>query len=186
YKAAAEGWHPGYKWVSEPTFRKICAETFESLAYGRGGRRAANAAAAPSAVEDRSLKATRPFELASCDHYLCDLHCIVLNANGMAYALRPWLTVLRDCHTKSILAFWLTLRPPSRRSCALIMRQCLRTHNRLPEGVIVDRGADFRSNYFSALMSHCRINLILRPAGHPRFGSEAERFFGQFKEQIGR
>lgn len=182
YKDAAEKWHPDYKRVSRPTFRKIAASTVDLLAKARGGRRAANAAAAPTDVNDRSLKPSRPFELASCDHYLCDLHCIVLHANGMAYAMRPWLTVLRDCYSKSVLAFWLTLRPPSRRSCALIIRQCLRTHGRLPEWIIVDRGADFRSNYFSGFMSHCRINLMLRPAEHPRYGSEAERFFGQFKE----
>src|SRR5690606_31054649 len=71
---------------------------------------------------------------------------------------------------------------PSRRSCALIIRQCQRSHGRLPEGIVVDRGSDFRSVYFSALMAHCGIDLIVRPASHPRFGSEAEGFFGQFQK----
>lgn len=182
YKTQAEQWHPDYKHLSRPTFMVLLNELKPLLANKRGGRRAANAAASPSDVDDRAMKPTRPFELASCDHYLCDLHCVVLDANGMNYGMQPWLTVLRDVYTKSILAFWLSLRPPSRRSCALIIRQCLRSHGRLPETIIVDRGADFRSNYFSALMAHCNVHLMLRPAGHPRFGSEAERFFGQFKE----
>jgi putative transposase len=182
YKTKAEQWHPDYKHLSRPTFMKLLNELKPFLANERGGRRAANAAASPSDVDDRAMKPTRPFELASCDHYLCDIHCVVLDANGMNYAMQSWLTVLRDVCTKSILAFWLSLRPPSRRSCALIIRQCLRNHGRLPETIIVDRGADFRSNYFSALMAHCSVHLMLRPAGHPRFGSEAERFFGEFKD----
>jgi putative transposase len=181
YKTAAEEWHPDYKRLSAPTFRKLRDDIIDELAYARGGRRAANAAQPPTDVDDRALKAARPFEMASCDHYLCDLYCIVLYANGMTYVMQPWLTALRDCYTKSVLAFWLTLSPPSRRNCALVIRQCLRTHGRLPEWLIVDRGADFRSSYFSELMSHCRIHLMFRPPGHPRFGSEAERFFGQYQ-----
>lgn len=182
YKTAAEAWHPDYRPISRPTFRTLTQHLIGALALQRGGRRVANAKAAPTNVDERALKPTRPFELASCDHYLCDVHCVVLHANGMAYVMQPWLTVLRDCYTKSVLAFWLSLRAPSRRSCALIIRQCLRTHGRLPEWIIVDRGSDFRSNFFSGLMSHCRVNLMFRPSGHPRFGAEAERFFGQFKE----
>lgn len=183
YKTAAEIKHPERKWVSRPTFYRILKENIDSLAYERGGRRAANAAANPTDVNDRAIKPNRPFELAACDHYLCDLNCRVLYANGTAYAIQPWLTIMRDCYTKSVLAFWLSLSAPSRRSCALIIRECLRTHGRLPEWLIVDRGADFRSNYFSGLMSHCGIHLMLRPPGHPRYGSEAERFFGQFKDK---
>ncbi|CAM5419883.1 hypothetical protein RLIN73S_05978 [Rhodanobacter lindaniclasticus] len=120
--------------------------------------------------------------MASCDHYLIDLYSAVLDANGVTYAMLPWLTVLRDCYTKSVLAFWITLKSPSRRNCALMMRQCLRRHGRLPETIIVDGGADFSSVYFSGLLAHCKVNLMRRPSGHPRYGSEAERFFGQFKD----
>jgi putative transposase len=47
---------------------------------------------------------------------------------------------------------------------------------------VVDRGAEFQSVYFSGLMAHCGIELILRPSGHGRFGAEVERSFGQYKE----
>lgn len=182
YKVSAETWHPDYRPISRPTFRALAEQLTGALAQQRGGQRVANAHSAATDVDERALKPTRPFELGSCDHYLCDVHCVVLHANSMAYVMQPWLTVLRDCYTKSVLAFWLSLRAPSRRSCALIIRQCLRSHGRLPEWLIVDRGSDFRSNFFSGLMSHCRVNLMFRPSGHPRYGAEAERFFGQFKE----
>lgn len=182
YKAAAEDFHPHYKHISKPAFYRILDDVKDILAMGRGGKRAANAAQAASDVDERAPLPTRPFELATCDHYVVDLYCEVLDANGMTYAMQPWLTVLRDCYTKSVLAFWITLKPPSRRNCAMIIRQCLRLHGRLPETIIVDHGAEFQSVYFSGLLAHCRVNLMFRPSGHPRFGSEAERFFGQFKD----
>lgn len=181
YSATAIDWHPAYKPVTKPTFRNLLREMKDGLARDRGGKRAAHAAESPTNVEDRALPAGRPFELASCDHYLVDLYVLVLDANGTTYAMQPWLTVLRDCYSKKVLSFWLTLRPPSRRSCALVVRQCVRLHGRLPETIIVDHGAEFDSDYFSGLMAHLRVNLMFRPAGHPRYGSEAERFFGQFK-----
>ncbi|MGY0799924.1 TnsA endonuclease N-terminal domain-containing protein [Lysobacter sp. A286] len=182
YRTEAEEFHPDYAPLSKPSFRNILSGVKDELAGARGGNRAANAADQPTDVADRALQASRPFELASCDHYLVDLYCEVLDANDMTYAMQPWLTVLRDCYSKSVLAVWLTLKPPSRRNCALIIRQCLRLHGRLPETIVVDRGAEFSSTYFSGLLAHCKVNLMFRPSGHPRYGSESERFFGQFKD----
>jgi putative transposase len=102
-------------------------------------------------------------------------------ANGMKYAQRPWLTVLRDCATDMALAVWISFRPPSKRSCALVIRQCLREHGRLPEAIICDNGSDFQSVFFSSLLAHCGVDLRFRPSGFPKFGSEAERYFHQFK-----
>jgi len=182
YRKSAAEWHPALEPVSRPTYRRILEELKPVLARERGGNRAHNALQPPTAVEDRALRADRPFQLASVDHYLCDLYCIVIQANGMRYAQRPWLTVLRDRATDDVLAVWISFRAPSRRSCALVIRQCLRKHARLPEAVIVDHGSDFRSVFFSTLLAHCGIDLRFRPVGFPKYGSEAEKFFRQFKE----
>lgn len=136
----------------------------------------------PTDVKDRSIKPERPFELATCDHYLCNMFCKVMVANNKVYAMKPWLTVLRDIATASVLALWLRLAAPSKRSVALVTRQCVRSHGRLPEAIIEDNGSDFASVFNSALAAHYGYSLIFRPTGHPRYGSEAERFFGQFKE----
>ena len=172
----------GMQSVSRPTYYKLIASLARELAFERGGNRAKNAEQAPAPMEDRALHAERPFELATCDHYLCDIHVQVMDTNGVSYTMQPWLTVLRDVATSSVLAFWLQLRSPSRRSVALVIRQCVRTHGRLPERIVVDNGSEFRSNYFSALLAHCSVDLMSRPVGHPRYGSEAERYFGQFKD----
>lgn len=172
----------GMQSVSRPTYYKLIASLAGKLAYERGGNRTKNAEQAPAPIEDRALHAERPFELATCDHYLCDIHVVVIGANSVSYTMQPWLTVLRDVATSSVLAFWLQLRSPSRRSVALVIRQCVRTHGKLPERIVVDNGSEFRSNYFSALLAHCSVDLMSRPVGHPRYGSEAERYFGQFKD----
>jgi putative transposase len=182
YKAKAEDWHPAYSPVSKPTFYRLIKGLKQQLAESRGGNRARNAAESPSDVEDRALRPTRPFELASCDHCLVKLYCTVLDANGVPYVDQPWLTVLRDCYTGYVLAFWLSFRPPSKFACSLILRHCLRNHGRLPETIIVDRGSEFRSVHFSSLLAHCGTNLAFRPSGHPRYGQEAETYFKQFKD----
>lgn len=182
YLDAANERHPECPPVSIVTFRIRLRALAQPLARQRGGNRAANAVASPSAVEDRAIKAQRPFEVALCDHYEIDLYCVVRAANGMDYVARPILTVLRDVCTGAILTACLTLLPPCRRTCAVLLRMCLRRHGRLPESLVVDRGAEFQSVYFSGLMAHCGIELILRPSGHGRFGAEVERSFGQYKE----
>lgn len=182
YLDAANEQHPQHAPVSIVTFRNRLRALAPSLARQRGGNRAANAAAAPSPVKDRAIKAQRPFEVALCDHYDIDLYCVVRSGNGVQYVARPILTVLRDACTGAILTACPSLLPPSRRTCALMLRMCLRRHGRLPEALVVDRGAEFQSVYFSGLMAHCGIELILRPSGHGRFGSEVERSFGQYKD----
>lgn len=183
YRESGEAAHPESPIVSKPTFRKILESLEAELAYGRGGLRTHNAHMAPTPVSSRELRATRPFELASADHCLCKIFCVVLEANGFRYVKRPWLTVLRDCFTKEVLAYWVSFRAPSRRQCAVLIRQCVRAHGRLPEQIIVDRGADFRSVYFAALFADLGVDLVQRPTSHSRYGSEAEGLFNIFKTQ---
>lgn len=181
FKLTAEDALPMAKPLSKKSFYGVLDRVGPSLAFQRGGNRTCHAVEPPTDVAMRAFRPERPFELATCDHYLCDQYCVVLAANGTEYAMRPWFTVLRDVCTDYPLAFWLRLGAPSKRSVALILRQCVRLHGRLPEGIVVDSGSDFRSVYLSALAAHCGFNLVFRPVGHPRYGSEAERFFGQYK-----
>jgi putative transposase len=58
----------------------------------------------------------------------------------------------------------------------------VRRHQKLPREIIVDRGSDFRSVYFAALLAHYGITLSLRPSAHSRYGGEVESLFGEFKK----
>ena len=184
YKVLAEQHHPGIYPVSRLTFAKyIRMSDREKITAGRGGKRAGNAAAEPSDVLQREIKATLPFEHASLDHYLLDQFCVIASANGENYVARPWLSALIDNFTSSALAVWLSFRSPCSRSCAMVIRQCVRNHGKLPKSITVDGGSEFISTYFHALLAHCSVNLVLRPKSHPRYGSEVERFFGEYKTQ---
>lgn len=183
YRESADSELPTTQPLSRNSISKIVKTSSASAAYGRGGRRAANAAASPTPVEERVGGPTRPFELATCDHYLADIECVLIRSIRKKYTRRGWVTVLRDIHTGVMLSIWLGFRAPSRTCCAMVLRGCVRRHGRLPEGIVVDRGAEFRSVYFSALLAHQGVAAVYRPTSHPRYGSEAERFFGQFKSQ---
>lgn len=181
YKARASHFHPHLPPVSRKTFAKyIRLEDRVTIARGRGGRRAANAAAAPTPVEKRQLLATRPWELGTMDHYEADVMCVVASGEK-AYKSRAWISVLIDVSTGEVLAVSIGFRSPSRKVCAMLLRACVRRHGRLPEEIIVDRGSDFQSVYFVALLADRDVNLVQRPSEHPRYGSQAEVFFKLFK-----
>lgn len=181
YKTEAEDWHPGLRKVSKPTFVAIAESIRHIVAGGRGGKRAANAAESPTDVDLRAIKPLIPFELATCDHCLLKISCVVLRKGKRTYCRQPWLTVLRDVATGMVLAFWLSFSRPSSVSCAAVLRRCARTHGRLPQAIVFDHGAEFRSVFFRSLLAHFEIMPVDRPSGHSRYGSEAERYFGIFK-----
>lgn len=184
YKDFAKCEHPEFPAVSWPTFRKyLRTGSQQEIGQGRGGLRAANAAALPVNVEDRLPPPTRPFERASMDHHECDVYCVIAKRGDVIYKARPYLSILIDCYTKLILALWISFQAPSSRTCAILLRRCVRARGRIPEEIILDWGPDFRSVFFRALIADCRSEHTLRPKSHPRFGSEAERFFGLFKTQ---
>ncbi|WP_440224484.1 DDE-type integrase/transposase/recombinase [Dokdonella sp. MW10] len=180
YRVASQERFPGTQPLSKPTFTVRVRELSKETASGRGGVRMANAASAPTDVTTRVQVPQRPFELATCDHFNVDLELVVLRTESRSYTAKPWLTVLKDVATGLVLSIWISFRPPSRIACATLLRCCARVHGRLPEGIVVDRGSDFQSTYFAALLASHGIKHVSRPSSHPRFGSEAERFYGEF------
>jgi putative transposase len=169
--------------VSRKTFvRAIEKMEPEKLAQLVGGRKAANASAPPSDPLDRQLKADIAWQRVAIDHSLAKIYLVYFDGE-YPYVMRPWVTAMLDLATSSVLAFCVSFKAPSRVSVARVMRECVRKHGKLPREIIVDRGPDFRSVYFSALLAHSEVELILRPASHSRYGSEVERLFGELKTQ---
>lgn len=183
YKNIAKDKHPHLSPVSLPTFyRYLRTSNQQETARGRGGLRAANAAAPPVNVEDRLLPALRPLERGTMDHHEANLYCVLASRGGVNYRARPWISALIDCHDDMILAIWVSFLAPSTRSCSMLLRRCVRQHGRLPEEVIMDWGPEFRSVFVRALLAYYGVQHTLRPKSHPRFGSEVERFFKIFQE----
>lgn len=184
YRTEAELHHPDEAPVCMRTFSsRLSRIPAERIAFGRGGKRAGNAQADPTDPESRSIKAQLPWQTAAIDHYLADIFVIFHSGDQRVYVERPWITAMIDLRTKRELAITISFLSPSRRAISKVIRECVRKHQCLPKELIVDRGAEFQSTYMASLTAHYGIDYSLRPASHPRFGSEVERFFGEFKQQ---
>jgi putative transposase len=164
--------------------RRIKSLDPEKSASARGGKRAANAAAPPVDPHKRFQLAARPFQRVHIDHAIVDLHLKIVESGGRVFTMRPWLTVMADEYSGALLAMSLGFRAPSRRSCAMILRDCARRHRRLPETIVVDNGKEFESTYFEACLARLGIHKQSRPPGHPRYGSTVERVFGTLNDEL--
>lgn len=118
----------------------------------------------------------RPFEICHIDHTELDIELLCTQTRENLG--RPWLTLLIDAYTRLILAFCLMFARPSYRSCMLVLRECVRRHNRLPQILVMDGGREFDSYYFEALMAFYRVTKKTRPPSKSRFGAVGERLFG--------
>lgn len=184
YTTKAKCAHEHLKPASFKTFSTYIAELDQvEHARRRKGRRGANAAKSPSETSLRIIKDTVPFALTTIDHYNIDLH-IVLGRDGKhVKTAKCWLSALIDLATKEVLGWYISLHPPSRVSCAMVIRDCIRRHGRVPAVIITDRGQDFRSHYFSAMLRNFDIERRLRPASESKYGAEVERLFLEFKQE---
>ena len=124
----------------------------------------------------------RPFEIVHIDHTELDIE-LVDSVTGMNFG-RPWLTLMVDANSRRILAYVLSYEPPSYRSCMMVIRECVRIYNRLPQTIVVDGGSDFNSTYFEQLIAFYGITKKNRPGAKPRYGSVMERLFGVTNQQF--
>ncbi len=115
------------------------------------------------------------FGTGHIDHTPVDV--ILLNAKGELVNRRIWLTVMKDAYSRFIPAWYFSFRAPSRVSCMMVVRECIRRHGRLPRTIIVDNGSEFHSHFFRRLVIGLNSELLYRPPHMPRHGSISERFF---------
>jgi putative transposase len=179
-KCGKEGIPP----VSERTFYRVRARfTTNEVEGKRRGSRAAYASA-PFAWLDQTTPrhGERPFALAHIDHTELDI-LLVSSVTGKPLE-RPWATFLTDAYSRRVLACYVTYDPPSYRSVMMVLRECVRRHQRLPQECFVDRGPEFGSVYFETLLTRFFITKKDRPARQPRMGSVIERLFGTVTTQL--
>lgn len=179
---------PGEKPASKSTFnrRLQCDTSNDESALSRGGRRASNAVASYIDPYQRALLPTRAFAIAHIDHYEMDLALKIGQGKDGVITKRAWLTGMVDAYSGEVLGLWLSFKAPSRESCAMVIRDCVRRHGRVPEILIVDGGSEFNSLHFTAMLACLAVTRIQRPPEDPRFGKEIERLFGTFKECFAR
>lgn len=118
----------------------------------------------------------RPFEICHIDHTEAPIE-LVSSVTGQNLG-KAWLTILADAFSRYILAHILIFDPPSYRTNMMVLRECVRRYNRLPQAIVTDGGKDFQSAYYEALLARYQITKKTRPPAKPRFGSVVERSFG--------
>src|SRR5271157_2735789 len=124
----------------------------------------------------------RPFDISHIDHTELDIE-LVCSVTSQVLG-RPWLTLLVDAFSRRLLALYLTFDPPSYRSCMMVLRNCVKRHQRLPQTLVVDGGREFESTYFETLLARYECTKKTRPPAKARFGSVCERLFGTTNTQF--
>lgn len=169
----------GIRAPSYPTLlARIEAIAQQTADRARHGNRVAyqNSEFVPVLYADTPVHGSRFMQYVHMDHTELDIELISLR-NGKCLG-RPWLSLAIDAYTRRIVGMYLSFDPPSYRSNMMLLRDIVRRHRRLPQFIVVDNGADFRSHDFEQFAELLRIHLRYRPAGRPRHGSVMERIFG--------
>jgi len=171
---------PSYKTFAAAVNRRPRAE---QVANRQGPRAAAQEAAFYWELTRTTPRhGDRPFEIGHIDHTQLDVE-LVCSRTGRNLG-RPWATFLTDAFSRRLLAFALSFDPPSYRACMLVLRAGVRRHQRLPQTIVVDGGAEFASVYFETLLARYGCTEKTRPGARPRFGSVCERLFGTTNTQF--
>ena len=124
----------------------------------------------------------RAFHIAHLDHTEVDLE--IAHSKTRRKLGKAWITIMMDAYTRRVLAFFITFNAPSYRSDMMVIRECVRRFNRLPQIIITDNGRDFKSTYFESLFAFYGVTLKRRPPHKARFGSVGERLFGTVMHQL--
>ncbi len=166
--------------IHPPSYTTFCKAIKDKGEYANKQKREGNRAAYKHENFYLELEFTTPkhgdrvFEIAHIDHTELDIE---LDINGEE-SRRPWCTLMIDAYSRRILAFYLSFEAPSYRSCMMVIRECVKNYNRLPECIVLDGGKEFNSIYFESLLARYGIDKKERPPAKGRYGNVVERLFG--------
>lgn len=157
----------------------VCLETFRQrildhqphkLALPRHGSKAANnlRPGLDPSIDTSDPHGERAYQRAHTDHTLIDLSTLrVLSAEEAREHIkakkknvnRIWLTLMIDAYSRAPLGVYLSFDNPSRASLMMVVRDCVRRNGRLPEELVVDGGAEFKSVYFQKLCARYSVTM---------------------------
>ena len=169
---------PSYEWFVV----RIASRAHEATIRARKGRRAAYGLSTLTPGKMNLNHGDAPWQVAYADHTQVDLECRCSPTADKSD--RPWLTVMICGYSRRVLAWCLTYDEPSYRTLMLLIRDCVRRHNRLPNCLVIDGGPDFRSTYFETVCALYEVTLRRRPPAAGRAGTLIERCFGTLNTQF--
>ena len=144
-----------------------------------------------------SPRPTKPLELVQIDHTLVDI--MVVDEIERESMGRPWVTIAFDVATRVVLAFILSLNPPSAAAVGLALAMAGLPKDRwlkdrglkvrwapygLPMTLHLDNGAEFHSVALKRGCERYGIRLDYRPPGRPHYGGHIERYLGTLMRRI--
>lgn len=144
------------------------------------------------------LKTSRVLECVEVDHTPLDL--FVIDEVSSLPLGRPYLTVFKDRHSKSITGYYIGFEPPSVVSVgyglknSIIPKTWLKTEYPevkkewsaygIPEQLVVDNGSEFWSGSFVNMCLELNIDIKQNPVRKPWLKPSVERFFGTLNRSL--
>jgi transposase InsO family protein len=169
---------PSYEWF----VKRIGQRDHQATIRARKGRRAAYGLGTLTPGRLNLNHGDAPWQVAYADHTQIDLECLCTPTANQSD--RPWLTLMVCGYSRRPLAWCLTYDEPSYRTLMLLVRDCVRRHNRLPNCLVIDGGPEFRGTYFESLCALYEVTLRRRPPAAGRAGTLIERSFGALNTQF--
>ena len=132
-------------------------------------------------------EAAAPNEIWQADHTQLDI--LIVDEHGRA--LRPWLTVIEDDHSRAIAGYVVFVGAPSALQTALALRQAIWRKPQaawpvcgVPEILYCDHGSDFTSRHIDAVCADLHVRLVHSTAGVPQGRGKLERLFGTITSEL--
>ncbi|MBV7297704.1 Mu transposase C-terminal domain-containing protein [Enterovibrio paralichthyis] len=141
---------------------------------------------------------TRVLQRVEADHTRLDLF-VIDEARSIPLG-RPWLTLLFDTHTKSVVGFYLGFEPPSYLSVSLALENAILPKDYvrelypevqntwpcygIPEHLVVDNGAEFNSKDFVTACKTLHIKVKKNPVKKPWLKGAVERYFRTINNKL--
>lgn len=173
---------------------RVSTRSLKELVKAREGAEAARQRFRPV---QPGLRPQRPLAIVQIDHTKVDIQLV--DDLTRAPLGRPWLTVMLDVCTRSILGFHLSFDAPSAGGVALTIAQGVLPKqdwlieraidltwpmHGLPAMLHLDNGAEFHAQALARGCQQHGIRLCYRPPAAPRFGGHIERLMGTLMRRV--
>lgn len=166
----------------------------KELAKARDGAKVARQRFAPVKP---GLRPKAPLAIVQIDHTKVDVQLV--DEQSRLVLGRPWLTVLLDVFSRSVVGFYLSFDAPSAAGVALAIAQGVLPKtdwlidreldlpwpmHGLPVSIHLDNGAEFHSRPLKRGCQQHGIRIDYRPPATPRFGGHIERLMGTLMKRL--
>lgn len=132
-------------------------------------------------------RAGKPNAIWQADH--TELDVLILDANGTA--VRPWLTVVVDDHSRAVAGFTTFIGAPSALQTSLALRQAIWRKTDpawqvcgIPDVLYVDHGSDFTSTHLEQVAADLRFAITFSTVARPQGRGKIERLFGTINTEL--